>query len=75
MSKIYLFTSKTCIHCPTERKYLEEKNISFEEIDVYSNEFESFKEDLQKNGIALQYVPAIVREDNHKMSLIGRQDL
>lgn len=75
MSQIYLFTSKSCIHCSAEKEYLIENNIDFTEIDVQSSTFEYLQRDLLRNGIILRYVPAIIKNDGNKMIMIERGSL
>ena len=72
MSEIFLFTSKQCVHCPAEKKYLEEKNVKFIEVDVHSEIFEYLQSDLLRNGIILKMVPTIIKRDGNKMIIVNR---
>lgn len=75
MSKIYLFTSKSCAHCPAAKEYLQENGIDFTEVDVQSNAFEYLQRDLMRNGIVLRFVPAFVKLEDNKMVMIERESL
>jgi glutaredoxin 3 len=47
--KILIYSTPTCTYCIILKKYLEEKNISYEEVDVSQNE-EVQKEMIEKTN-------------------------
>jgi glutaredoxin 3 len=46
---IRIFTTPTCIYCNNLKKFLRERNIGFEEIDVLKNR-EALEEMVQRSG-------------------------
>jgi len=49
MSKIKLYTTPTCTYCVLLKKYLDEKNVEYEEVDVSEDE-EAQKRMVEKSG-------------------------
>ncbi len=47
--KVKIYSTPTCVYCVTLKKFLEEKGVEFEEIDVASNE-EAAKDMVEKSG-------------------------
>lgn len=47
--KVIMFTTPTCSHCKTAKRYLREKGISFKEIDVSRNQ-KAAQDMLRKTG-------------------------
>ena len=56
MSKIRVFTTKTCPYCVTLKEFLKKHNIEFEKIDVGEDE-KGREEMIEKSG--QMYVPVI----------------
>jgi glutaredoxin len=59
-----LYTSPTCGKCKVIKKLLEEKNISFEELDTS----EDFKAQAYLASIGRMALPVVVRDDGSVMS-------
>ncbi len=51
--KIIVYTTPTCVFCPLVKKFLDEKGVEYEEIDVSSNseEMEKMKEKTGQMGV------------------------
>ncbi len=49
MPKVKIYSTPTCVYCVTLKRFLQEKNISFEEVDV-SEDKEAAEEMIQKTG-------------------------
>jgi glutaredoxin 3 len=49
MSKVKIYSTPTCVYCVTLKRFLQEKNISFEEVDV-SEDKEAADEMIEKTG-------------------------
>jgi glutaredoxin 3 len=49
MSKVKVYSTPTCTYCVILKKYLEEKGVEYEDIDVSQNE-EVQKEMIEKSG-------------------------
>ncbi len=49
MPKVKLYSTPTCVYCVTLKKFLEEKGIEFEEIDISENK-EAAEEMIEKTG-------------------------
>ena len=47
--KVIMFTTPTCSHCTTAKRYLREKGIKFKEIDVSRNQ-KAAQDMLRKTG-------------------------
>jgi glutaredoxin-like YruB-family protein len=58
--KIKIYTTQTCPYCLLAKKYFQENNLEFEEIDV-SNDSEAATEMIEKSGQT--GVPVIEIED------------
>ncbi len=49
MKKVKVYSTPTCVYCVTLKRFLEEKNIEFEEINVADNEAAA-KEMVEASG-------------------------
>jgi len=47
--KVRIFSTPSCIYCHTLKKFLGERNVSFEEVDV-SKDRQALEEMVQKSG-------------------------
>ncbi len=49
MPKVKVYTTPTCVYCVTLKKFLEEKNVEFQEVDV-SEDKEAADRMIEKTG-------------------------
>lgn len=49
MSKVKVYSTPSCLYCVTLKEFLQENNISFEEVDV-AQDLKSQKEMVEKSG-------------------------
>jgi glutaredoxin 3 len=49
MKKITIYSTPTCVFCPAVKKFLNDRNLTYEEIDV-SKDPEALEEMKQKTG-------------------------
>ena len=49
MSKVKLYSTPTCVYCITLKKFLEEKKVEFQEIDI-SQDKEAADEMIKRTG-------------------------
>jgi glutaredoxin-like YruB-family protein len=49
MAKVKIYSTPTCIYCQTLKRYLEDRHIEFEDIDVSQDE-KSANEMVEKSG-------------------------
>ncbi len=61
MKKIILYTTPTCAFCPLVKKFLEEKGVEYEEIDVSEDE-KARQEMIEKSG--QMSVPVVIIGDD-----------
>ena len=47
--KVKIYSTPTCVYCVTLKKFLEEKGVEFEDIDVSSDE-EAAKDMVERSG-------------------------
>ncbi len=49
MPKVKIYSTPTCVYCITLKKFLEENNIDFEEVDI-SEDKEAAEEMIERTG-------------------------
>lgn len=49
MSEVIIYTTPTCVWCKTAKKFFQEHNVAYREIDV-SKDFQKAEEMVQKSG-------------------------
>ncbi len=69
--KITVYTTPTCVFCPLVKKFLDEKGVEYEEVDVGSNsgEMEKMKEKTGQMGVPVVLIgdDAVVGFDKKKI--------
>ena len=49
MAEVIIYTTPTCVWCKTAKKFFQERNVAYKEIDV-SKDFQKAEEMVQKSG-------------------------
>lgn len=68
--KITVYTSNTCAYCVMVKKYLGNKNVSYEEVNI-DNEPHRQQEALEMSGALTVPVTIVEKEDASKDVIIG----
>ena len=70
MSKVVMYTTKTCPFCKMQKDYLNSKNVSFEEILVDENPEEAQKM-IEISGQMGVPFTVIDKNDNSRVTILG----
>lgn len=68
--KITVFTTTTCAYCPMVKKYLDNKGVSYDVVNL-DEQPDRQKEVYEKSGALTVPVTLIEREDNTEEVVIG----
>lgn len=72
MSKVTIYTTPTCAFCHALKQWLEQKQIEFEEVDVFQNQ-QAAQEMVQKTG--QMGVPVTIIDDDRYIVGFDRDKL
>jgi glutaredoxin-like protein NrdH len=66
--KVMVYALSTCAWCKKTKKYLQDKGIEFEFVDVDlcdEKDLDAIREDLKKRSLGMNFPVVIVDEKNH----------
>jgi glutaredoxin-like protein NrdH len=66
--KVFVYALSTCAWCKKTKKYLKDKGIEFEFVDVDlcdKEDLEQIKKDISKHGLPMSFPIVIVDDKNH----------
>ncbi len=78
MKKIIVYTTPTCVFCPLVKRFLDERGVEYEEIDVSSDtgEMEKMKEKTGQMGVPVVLIgdDAVVGFDKKKIEKLLKKE-